>query len=383
MQFFAVVFLALFIRALHRGRARDIVGSSIALVAMYFSHEESFVLLPALPLMALFARQVVWSRRRTFTVAFLPAGILIGLQYVVSHIHPPDFGDDLSNRPYVGWDTNQADFYYQRIFFGPLHHTGSLAILSLLAVIAVVTALRGHDLATKLAAVALCTSVAAVTLIFTAKVDRYSFVMLPLLVAMATIGAAQVMTAVGRGITHADRVVGSLRSAGFRLIAVTAAAVMACAVLATLVISPRNFGLWAADATGSPNPLTHPDYRRTVDYLSSHVKSGDQVITLSPPVMTALYLGRSPDQIIQTGTNKLLYLVLRDGRAVDTVLGRPVLVTGKQIRTFLELHSRVWLVSDTGSFAQGVPPDVRAEIIADFHIVNQDAGTTISLWDTT
>ena len=108
---------------------------------------------------------------------------------------------------------------------------------------------------------------------------------------------------------------------------------------------------------------------------------GDQVITLSPPVMTRLYLGRRPDRVIQTGRNKLLYLVLRDGQAVDTLLGVPVLLTGAQLRTYLEAHRRVWLISDTGSYVQVVPPDLKEQVRTDFHVVDQDATTTVSLWD--
>jgi hypothetical protein len=381
MQFFAVVFLALFIRALQRGRVRDIVGSAIALLAMYLSHEESFVLLPALPLMAIFARHVLWPRWRVFAAAFAPVAAVIAAQYALSHIHPPDFGKDLSNRPYVGWDPDQAGFYYQQVFFAPIQRAGSMAILSTLAIFGIVVALRRRDPAPRLAGIALIAAVGAVSLVFTAKVDRYSFVAIPLLVALAVLGGSHLTGALSRWIAGRDTVAGRHLDWLRLTTMTTATGIAACAVLATLVVSPRGFGVWAADVTGSPNPLSHPAYRPTVGYLRSHLQPGDQVITLAPPVMAAQYLGRSPDQVIQTGRNKLLYLVLRNGRPVDTILGRPVLLTGKQIRTFLEAHARVWLVSDVGSYLQGVPPDVRDEVTTDFRIVAQDAATTISLWN--
>jgi hypothetical protein len=41
----------------------------------------------------------------------------------------------------------------------------------------------------------------------------------------------------------------------------------------------------------------------------------------------------------------------------------------------------VWLVSDAGSYIQGVPADVRTQVSKDFRVVAQDAATTVSLWD--
>lgn len=404
MQFFAVVFLALFIRSLQHGKTRDIVGSAGALAAMYLSHENSFVLLPALPLLALIAWRVVWARRRVFLLAFAPVGVLIALQYLVSRIHPPDFGEDLSNRPYVGWDPDQADFYYQRVFFSPLAQAGSLAIVSTLAIVAMIVGLRRRDRATILAGTALFVTVPVISLVFTAKVDRYSFVVVPLLVALAVQGAALLVGALASWRAGLTAPAGSTGSAAgprhaasparprvgaqperanrwLRGTAVTTVVIAMVAVATTLVVTPRAFGLWAADLTGSPNPLSHPDYGSTVQYVVDHRQPGDVVITLAPPVMATQHLGTLPDRVIQTGRNKLLYLVLEDGRAVDTILGVRVLLTGEHIRTYLQEHRRVWLVSDTGSYIQGVPPDVRAEVSRSFLVVAQDAAATVSLWD--
>jgi hypothetical protein len=384
MQFFAVVFLALFIRALRDGARRDIILSAAALLAMYLSHEESFVILPAVPLAALIVNKSVWLNRGTYLRAYGPVFVIIAAQYLISHIHPVDFGEDLSNRPYVGWDPNQADFYYQRIFFAPLEGA-SLAILSTLALIGIAAAIRGRRLAPALLGLTLVTTVAATSLLFTAKVDRYSFIAVPMVVALAVMGGAWLSDLLMAWCTgHRRRPDQGVARQPRRVryaVRLTAVGLLA-ATLATLVVSPRGFGLLVADATSSPNPLTHSDYQSTVGYLRDHIQPGDQVITLSPPVMTELYLGRRPDRVIQTGRNKLLYLVLRDGQAVDTLLGVPVLLTGPQLRVYLEAHPRVWLVSDTGSYIQGIPPDVKEQISTSFQIVSQNATTTLSLWNT-
>jgi hypothetical protein len=354
---------------------------------MYLSHEESFVLLPALPLMALAARHVVWSRRRTFVKAFVPVGVVIAVQYVVSHIHPPDFGDDLSNRPYVGWDPNQADYYYQQVFFAPITQAGSVALLSTLAIVAIIVGLRRRESSTILMGIALCATVAGISLVLTAKVDRYAFVTVPLLVALAVKGGAFLADWVlkwGASLAGPSGRRGGDRrqlTTWLKGTVIATVVIASCATLATLAISPRNFGLLAADLTSSPNPLSHPDYAPTMAYLRDHQQPGDKVITLAPPVMATQYLGRVPDRVIQTGRNKLLYLVLRDNQAVETILGVPVLLTGDDIRTYLEANPRVWLVSDAGSYIQGVPADVRTQVSKDFRVVAQDAATTVSLWD--
>ena len=260
MQFFAVVFLAMYIRALRSGRSRDIIYSALALVAMYFSHEESFVLLPALPVMALVARQVVWRRRKMFAAAFAPVAIVIAVQYVVSHIHPPDFGEDLSNRPYVGWDPNQADYYYQKVFFAPLTHGGSLTVLSTLAVVGMVIGLRRRNSASNLASIALVVTVISISVVLTAKVERYSFITIPLLVALAVMGAAGLLGWLSSWRRGLAQPTGAPLARWLRATALVAVVVILCAGAATLVLSPRGFGLWAADISGDPNPLTHPDY---------------------------------------------------------------------------------------------------------------------------
>ena len=384
MQFFVVVFLALYLRALRDGRRHDVIGSAVALLAMYFSHEESFVLLPALPLMALMSWRVLWFRRRLFLTAFLPAGAVIAVQFVASKIHPPDFGEDLSNRPYIGWDPDQADFYYQQVFFGRLATGASLALVSTLAVVGIVLALRRRQRPAIQLGIALVVTVAAMSLVLTAKVDRYSFVIMPALVALATIGGAALARRAADALATGDRAgPGPLRprSRWSRGVLTATVLLLGCAILSTMATGPRSFGLWAAQLTGSPNPLTHSDYAPSVDYLREHMQPGDEVVTLAPPVMTAHYLDAYPDRIIQTGRNKLLYLLLRDGEAIDTILGVPVLLTAPQLRSYLEANPRVWLVSDAGSYLQGVPPDVRAEVTRDFRMVFQDATTTVSLWD--
>jgi hypothetical protein len=93
--------------------------------------------------------------------------------------------------------------------------------------------------------------------------------------------------------------------------------------------------------------------------------------------MTSQY-GSAPDEVVQTGANKLLYVTLKRGLAVETILGVPVLMTGDDVRRYVSAHPRVWLVSDTGGYLANLPADLREEITSQFHVVYQNGSTTLS-----
>lgn len=366
MQFFAVVFLALFLRALTEGRRRQIVGSALVLLAMYLSHEESYVVLPVVPILLLLRWRTRWWATRAWSLAYIPVGLVISCQVVLSRLHPVIFGSDLSNRPYVGWDPDQASFYYQHVLFRPLAPLGSLAFVATLAVLASVVGLCGRQTPRKLATVALLTMLATMSVLFTVKIERYLFVAIPLIIALGVIGAVDLTDA-------ARRLVGVLPSTAFRALSLPISLVL----LLSMGGAPEDFGLLAARLTDTPVTAAHPDYRPAAAYVRAHWRPGDSFITLSPPDIPAYYLGRTPDRIIQTGRNKLLYVIESHGTAVDTIYGVPVVLTGAAMVSYLASTGRVWLVSDTGSALQGLPLDLRSAVTSHFRLVEQGSGATV------
>jgi len=375
MQFFSILLLAFLLRSLRTGRPRDIRWAAALLVLTYLSHEESFVLLPGVAVLALVRWRAVAAAKRQFALAFVPAGLVVAAQYLLAQAHPPIFGTDLSNRPYVGLDFDQVTYYYDTVFFAPIGAGASLAIVSTLAVIGVVAAARRGDRVVVDAGITVAASALTASLLFTAKVARYTFILLPPLVALAVLGAVAVWLAVGRLLRRAAGIGGVVRGrAGTRhavLVTGTATAVLLC--VATAATPVMSTGQLARPAS------FHPDYTATVDYLNAHRAPGDVVVTLSPAVMTSQYTGVAPDRVVQTGTNKLLYVTLKRGQAVDTILGVPVLLTGDDVRRYVSAHSRVWLVSDTGGYLAGVPADVRDAIASQFHVVLENGSTTLSV----
>ena len=142
----------------------------------------------------------------------------------------------------------------------------------------------------------------------------------------------------------------------------------------------RDYGLAGARLTGAPYGHKHSDYDRAAGYVKSHEQPGDLFITLAPPDIPAYYLGRDPDYIIQTGRNKLLYLVERKGKAVDTILGQEAILTRQDLEHVMENHHRIWLITDQGSYLHSVPRPLSDLVLDDFDAVMEGERTSVFLW---
>ncbi len=374
MQFFAILFIALFLRAAQSGTRRQVIGSALALAAMYLSHEESFIILPAVPVVLMIQWNTRWWRRPVWLISYGLVGVLIGAQFLLSKLHPASFGQDLSNRAYVGWDPQQSTYYYNNVFFRQIG-TGTIALVSTLAIVGAVVGLVRRDRTRLLAAAVLLVTVLSMSFLLTAKVDRYAFVVLPLLFGLGIAGGADVLRALKR-----LAFVGVPRSTLASGLTALTALVGTIALMASMAQSPRDFSLLAARATGTTTTYEHVDYQRAAAYVAQHRQAGDAFITLAPAVVPAYYLGQKPDAIIQTGRNKLLYLVERNGSAVDTIYGVPSILTGASLDAYLAGHLRVWLISDLGGYLQSIPPDLRTSILDHFRLVYMGAGSSAWLW---
>jgi hypothetical protein len=301
--------------------------------------------------------------------------VVIAGQYALAKLHPATFGQDLSNRDYVGWDPQQSTFYYNTVFFRALG-TGTLALVSTLCVVALVVGLLRRDRSRVLASAALLAGVASMSLLFTVKVDRYAFVVLPLLFALGALGGSDVLDGLRR-LAGSDE---GGRWARWPALTGATGALGVLVLLASMAQSPRDFSLVAARATGTTTTFRHIDYQHAADYVAAHQRPGDTLLTLAPPDVPAHYLGRVPDAIVQTGRNKLLYLIEKNGRAVDTIYGVRSILTGAELDAYLAGQPRVWLISDLGGYLQSIPPDLRTSVLTHFQLVYVGAGSSVWLW---
>jgi hypothetical protein len=378
-QFFTVAFLAAYYLALTRGKTRDIAIACGLMLGLYFSHEESFILLPGIALIFLYALGRRGLRDRRWWFFGGGAAIVIALQYGATlATHPPVLGYDLSNKPYVKWDVTQFSYYYTKVYFNTITHGGTLVILSTLAVIATVVGIHRRDLVRIYLGTIFFTAVITMSVVFSAKVTRYTFVTLPPLFILGVLGGTDVFEGV-------RRVLGGFRGnraadAGGRLM-ITAATVPAVAFLAlTLTGGYRDYGLAVTRLASATYTHRHVDYNASAAYVRKYERPGDLFITLAPPDIPAYYLGRHPDMIIQTGRNKLLYIIERNGRAVDTIYGVPVILSARDLASVMSKYHRIWLVTDQGSYFNSVPQEISLMVAKNFQEVYEATGSEVYLW---
>jgi hypothetical protein len=378
-QFFTVAFLAAYYIALTRSKTRDIVIACGLLLGLYFSHEESFILFPGIAIVFLMALGRRGLRDRRWWLYGGGTIAIVAVQYLATVVtHPPVLGYDLSNKPYVKWDVSQWSYYYSKVYFNIVTHGGTLAILSTLAVIATIVGFRRRDFARMYLGTIFFVSVVTMSVVFTAKVTRYTFVTLPPLFILGVLGGADVMSGL-------RRVLGGFRSgratdpAGRLMIAV--ATVPAVAYLAlTLTGGYRDYGLAVTRLASATYTHKHVDYNAAATYVRKNERPGDLFITLAPPDIPAFYLGRRPDMIIQTGRNKLLYIIERNGRAVDTIYGAPVILSGRDLASVMSKYHRIWLVTDQGSYFNSVPQEISLMVAKNFQEVYEATGSEVYLW---
>ncbi len=374
-QFFSVLAITFLYRAITTSRRRDIALTSLSIVAMYLSHEETFVFFPAIAVCVL-----VFGGRRALTnkAWWIWGGLaiaIIGLQYALTTIHLPGVGIDSSNRPYVQWDTRSFFYYLGSVYFPRVSHGGVLTFVSSAAVIGTITGLVRRERARLFLAVTVWVTVLCLSTIFTAKIGRYTFVTLPPLFCLAVLGAADVIRA-ARRLVH---------TAGARLQRSQLIVATACAALGTVWLGmtltggPRDYGLAAARLTGSTYTHHHADWQVAASYIKDHLQPGDAVGMLATPGPASWYLGRSPDFIIPSGAPRLIYIVVNHGHLTDTVYGSPLVLDSQSLLRIMATHRRVWLVTDPGSDTAAAPVQMRP-LLRQFAEVEYGYGNSVFLW---
>ncbi len=367
-QFFAILFVVFFARALQNPRTRTIAAAAVFMVLMYFSHEETFIFLPAIPLVFLVVMRLRWVRDWRWWAFGGGAFAVIAVQYLITvKSHPPFFGFDHSDKPYVTYDAHNFYWYISKVYFPTATRAGGLALISSFAVIAGVVGLVRRNFMRLYLSVFLWVPVLALSTVFSPKIARYVFVTMPLLFVLAALGAVDVLGLLRRALTAVSAGMRE-RRAVIRMVALATIPGFAWLAL-SLTGGARDYGLAFASLTGATDSYTHTDYRGVSAYMKAHQKPGDLFVTLAPPDNPAYYVGRIPDMTIATGRDKLLFLMERNGQAVDTNFGVPAILTVSQLQQVIENHQRIWLVTDQGSYLSSVAPAITNLIKDQFDVV--------------
>lgn len=372
---FMVCFLALYLRALHRPTTRNLAAATVSLLAMYFSHEETFIALPAVVLVGVLSLRLQLLRDRRWLAFAAAAFALIGGQALLAFsVQPQWFGYDHSNRPYIGFDTTDAWYYLSNVFF---QGNGGLALVSTLAFVGSIVGLWRRSLERNLLTCFLWVEVFMLSVVFAPRIPRYTFIVLPPLLLLAALGAEDLIQGARRVLTPADGR-GRRSPATGRLAAVT----MALGVVWLAVSQPasvESYGLAVSQLTRSPTQMRYVDFPYVVDYMRRHWRPGDLFVAAAPPNIAAEYFGRPPDNVIQTRANdRFFYMFEKGGKAVDTEFGAEVVLAPTDLQRLLETHRRIWLVTDDGRYLSTLPPGF-IDLI-NTHFVKVSEGATSALY---
>jgi hypothetical protein len=346
--------------------------SAVSLVAMYLSLEESFIMLPAIPVVLAAGLGLRWVRNRRWLTWGLPAVAIIGVQYLLTLVvKMPALGYDRSNKPYIYYDPSQ--FYYYLVHYllaipgtsggaQPASGTGTLYLVTSLAIMAGLVGVARRDFSRIYLSAFSWVPVLILSAVFSASAERYFVVLLPGLFALAGLGAIDIAVWL-RALFAAGEARQRRVAAGL----ISFAAIPGFIWLAgSFPARLQDYGLTASRLAGVPYGQQQPAYAAMAAYMRAHEKPGDLFITLASTTDAAFYAGRAPDMVIQPHPNKLLFLTERNGVVIDVYYGKPVILTATDLEQVIATHSRIWLMTDQGPYFDSVPSGMTQLIRAQF-----------------
>ena len=107
--------------------------------------------------------------------------------------------------------------------------------------------------------------------------------------------------------------------------------------------------------------------------MRAHLEPGDVVIAACTPNLVAQGLGRPPNYWLPyRRASRLLYLIEKDGQAVDTQYGIPAINDGASLERVVDEHRRVWLVV-YDNYLSGLLQEQQQILRTRFQLVEEDA----------
>lgn len=389
-QLMVIVVLYLFFRALQRrDQPRPVYLAALSLVVAYFSHEEVFIILPAIVICVLVGSAEgpygipAVLRKKHWWIAGAITAMVIGIQLsLVFLTHPPTLGTDQSQRPQIQLTTDNLPYYFGLLFIPkPIKDSPVpwvrvqplLVINSLLALLGCVLAFCQKDYRVRYCALFLLISSCTLIFLFTMQADRYYYPLLPIYYLTGSYAFWKVLDAVWRFarpllmLPPRGYKVGGLRGKLLPMnVAVKVTMGLLCtAVLLVPILPVSNFNLFASRIIGAAYHRHYADYDDPANYINRHMRPGDVVITIAPAVTVLYYVGHVEHFF---SIDRALFLIERDGRMMETATGAHPLLNQQDFETVLAMHSRIWLVTDNGGYQGGVtrngrfifpPPDFR------------------------
>lgn len=381
-----------------RTRTRLIYLAIGSLIVTYLSHEETFIILPALVVCVLMISMntpdykgrvrrlpaVLYQKHWWF--ATIGAVTIIAIQLLITRVtHPPVLGTDQSERPFVQLTTDNIPFYIT-FLFSPTKRGAWLVLNSFLATAGCWWARRSTDKRTQYCALFLVLSFLTLVLLFTMQADRYFYPLLSiyyLMGAYAMIVSLQALWKFARArlvqppIEHETSFLsGSYLTRPVQgLIGLTVTLLCIC-VLIVPILPISGYNLFISRMVGFSYHRHYPDYDAVGQYMHQHWREGDIVLCVSPDFTVNYYVGHA-DAFFSL--DRALFLVEQQGHVVGTSVGGQALLNQNDLNTILDAHKRVWVVSDNGLYQSLVAK--RFIFPPGMHIVFEGYGSAIYLRD--
>ncbi len=439
-QLFMILTMYFFHRALYeRERVWLVYVAAITLVLDYLSHEETFIILPAIAFCILWIKgkeywqwyvankaarrriastkdvlensfaqsahkewltkqkkaaaksnfQPTWRMYAHWGLAMLLAITCIGLQLLISrNSHPFVLGTDQSQRPMIQFTTDNMYYYIYLLFYPAMLGPSQMPLIvlnSLLATAGCIVALRGNNSRAKYCVVFLVFSLLTLTFAFTMATDRYLYPILPVYYLLASYALWLALSSLGRfarvRLALPQAVRGSVAMPeGFltrptRIAAMITVFLLCACVLITPILPLSSYNLFVSQEVGFSYHKHYPDYNAAGQYVQQHWRKGDIIIAVSPAISVLYYVGHV-DYFFSI--DRALYLFEHDGHIIDTPTGSIALLNQNDFLAVVASHPRVWLVSDGGLYQLGAATkDNRFVFPAEFHMVFEGYGSTI------
>ncbi len=400
-QLLTILVVYLFYRALQeRQNVRLIYIAVGCLVVAYLSHEESFIIFPALVFWVVVASRD--EKHRYFAALYqkhwwiagtIGASIVIS-QLLIAHIsHPAPIGTDSSQRPFIQFGADAIPYYAKLLFLPWMLSHGTLSsqlpyitVHSLLATMGCFWAMRRKDRRAMFCAWVLVASLLTLVLVFTMQSDRYLYPLLPIYYLMAAYAFHRLLRALWRFarsrsmLRKQSQEVTVPSGSQNRLITMMMVCTtgLVCACLLILPMLPiANYNLLISRVAGFSYQRQHPDYDNAGRYIHDHWRKGDIVIALSPSLSVLYYVGQV-DYFFST--DRALYLFERNGQITDTPTGTTPILNQGDFQAVLASHARIWIVAN-GSNQNQTRVQINGQIIfpPDIHLVYEGYSSAVYL----
>ncbi len=394
-QVLTLLVLYLFYRAVQEQRRVWLLYiATFCLVIDYLSHEEIFIILPALVVCLLLLSRdgrhrlpAVFYQKRWW-YALIVASTCIAIQLLLTRLtHPPVLGTDSSERPFVQLSTDNVPFYLQLLFFPSMLAGGTLPLMTLNSVLALagcVYAARESNPCARYCALFLGLSFLTLMLVFTMHADRYFYPLLPVYYLVGSYALLRMLNTIW---TFARACLGQqnpLREAcavpdmylswHTRWMSRGSGLLICACVLLVPVLPISNYSLFVDQLFGLTYHRHYPDYDAAGQYMQQHWQKGDIVIAVAPDFSVYYYTGHV-DYFFSL--DRALFLFERNGHIVDTSIGATALLNQQDLLAVLATHARVWIVSDNAQYQAQVAK--RFTFPPDFHIVFEGYGSALYL----